>query len=876
MPQSSQRGPDLSFSVAEPSVRQMIAQGKHKTALDRAKDLHKANASAASEALLLDAYMSRIQALIQQNLIVEATSLMDLLRDRYPSSASRLAGRATSAAARSGKLDDLLRPLNDPSLAPEQRAAIEQAIEQNVHDLAALAGCAALPLDHPLRLAAAALQRAFDAVTTGPVVDLRDEAALALPEVSRRSPLASWKMLIGAIASFYRRDDEACRRYLAAIQPGSAPSRCIPALEAMLDDKSPDDKSPAALKGPASVLVPQVTGNASALKHAVEELDSAFKQDDHKRIFQAIRAAVEECRRTAPKQTERFRQHISARCALLEFPRDRTTAALGGPTREDAYFQRLFAVGTEQTDDIYEVALACGAWDRFRQAAVEEGWFPPNGPEAAALYLHIAKLLDKIPADALPKLRQVTKKQLPDEDLFYLDPDSLYQRACALDPHFEAFQQWLTWAKRESTIAADPIAEMWHKHRPRDLEPVLHLMESFESRNAFPTALQYLDKAENIDGVKTEVRRARLRLMAGSAIRYLQQKKPDLAAKRIEEIAALPQAQQGDRLAYLAALRYATVDARGDTFAANAIRAELERMLESPAGAAMLIFAVATLCKFYYAAPDIHKLPKEDRERLPATFARLVALSRDMQFTVPMLYDWMREITKQFGKSKKPFSAPQLRDIGRGALSNGFDDLAYTVSTKGLEAGGDTSAEFLFLRARALPNNQWERRMLCAAAAAELARRQGDTELAGKAVEMLSGPFKDGSIELTPEQVADVVRQEKTKPKPNDSPPRYGSLVDSNRCNCPECRRARGEALPYDEGDFGEEEDDPFDDMGGLEGLDMPADMPPEIAAFLMQETKQAILTGESLEDLLARLMGMGFPPPTNRRPKPRRKGTRR
>src|SRR5438309_318898 len=78
---------------------------------------------------------------------------------------------------------------------------------------AALAECAALPAEHPLRTAASALQRAFLAVTEGPV----GEAALELPEVSRRSPLAPWKLLVRAIACFYRGEDDACRRYLEAI-----------------------------------------------------------------------------------------------------------------------------------------------------------------------------------------------------------------------------------------------------------------------------------------------------------------------------------------------------------------------------------------------------------------------------------------------------------------------------------------------------------------------------------------------------------------------------------------------------------------------------------------------------------------------------------
>ena len=53
---------------AEASVRQLIANGKYKVAVETAKEIHKAHATAASEALLVDAYAARIQSLIDQNL----------------------------------------------------------------------------------------------------------------------------------------------------------------------------------------------------------------------------------------------------------------------------------------------------------------------------------------------------------------------------------------------------------------------------------------------------------------------------------------------------------------------------------------------------------------------------------------------------------------------------------------------------------------------------------------------------------------------------------------------------------------------------------------------------------------------------------------
>src|SRR5439155_11248635 len=166
-------------------------------------------------------------------------------------------------------LDDLLAPMNHPELSAERRAAIEQAVQNGVADLAALAACPALPPDHPLREAAAALDRALTAVTTASVTD--EEIALAA--VSHRSPLASWKLLVRAIAYFYRGEDDACRECLGAIKPESVPARLVPAMLAML---TPGAKTAAPLTPAAVALAARATASSAALRHDLEKLDRAF------------------------------------------------------------------------------------------------------------------------------------------------------------------------------------------------------------------------------------------------------------------------------------------------------------------------------------------------------------------------------------------------------------------------------------------------------------------------------------------------------------------------------------------------------------------------------------------------------------------------
>jgi hypothetical protein len=202
--------------------------------------------------------------------------------------------------------------------------------------------------------------------------------------------------------------------------------------------------------------------------------------------------------------------------------------------------------------------------------------------------------------------------------------------------------------------------------------------------------------------------------------------------------------------------------------------------------------------------------------------------------------------------------------LGEAALQANEPGFAYAISTAGLERGNPAEAEFLFLRAQSLPATHFERRMVCAAAAAKLARQLSQQDLAGKAVDFLRGPFKDGSIELTPAQVGEILQKEKKQPvfpKSNRQGPNYRSIVGDRLCQCPDCRRDRGEEMEgLDDFDCELEQDEEF------AGLEIPEDMPLEIAELLLQETVRAVANGESVEELLARLGGEGLPQTRSRK----------
>jgi len=625
-------------------------------------------------------------------------------------------------------------------------------------------------------------------------------------------------------------------------------------------------KPAAPLTPPEAALVSRTTESSAALRNELEKLDRAFADDaDDNHIFKLVRLAMQECRRILPDQVETLKRLIFVRGSMNVVDEERMIAALQGMPRQDASFFRARAHGMETTGDDEDLAMASEYWDEFRQRAVREGWFGAKGMEVATLYIHMAGLLRKIPKDELSDIQQESRsnRSLGIEDSYFLFPDKLYERACVLDPHAEVFSQWLSWAVQESAHKGEDVAKAWHKIRPMDLEPLLYLLQAAEQRNAFPSALTYLDKAELIDAVHSVVRASRLRLLAGSALRHLEQKKPHLAAEKLKAIAALPQSRQGDRPAFLAALGYVIAVERGDTRAMDEMRVEACRLLGSDIPVAMLVCGISAAAKRRpVALPLVENFSRAEQAALPAYIARLVAIAKDVgikKFHLPVPY--LGEAARQFPRAKGSLDINQLRTLAETALAMGDEEFAYAVSGEGLSRGGDTEARFLVLRARSMPGQQGDRHVICAAAAAELARPHRDMETIGEAVDLVRGVTESDPFSLTLEQAREVVRKEiaaSDYPAYNSRGPDYSALMPDNLCDCPKCRRARGETPhPFVDEDF---DDDDLDDekMESIFNERVPEGMPPEVAKMFFEVLKEGYRNGLSPDEILKALDGTG------------------
>ena len=856
------------------SVKQLIANGKSRTALERAKDFHKSQHTSGSEELLMDAYAARVQSLLDLNLSLEAKSLIDIVRERFPAHQQRFASLRASASAHGGELTELLAPLQDPQLSPERRAEIDRIVQTQLTDLSALAACPTLPPENSLRQAARAIDIAFNLVTSGPVTDEQ----IALPEVSHRSPLAPWKVLIRAIACFHRGESQQCQEQLAAIKPDSVPARLIPALKAMLGLPAPGT-----LGGAATALAAAAVVSYSGLRRALAEVDRGFAEGLHPgTLYKAARTAAEECRRSAPDLLVRLKQLVFIRGGLAGLEDGRLATALGGAPHLDAEFLRMFARVLEQASDPNDLAQACEVWESFREHAVGERWFPAEGVETAAIYLRMAGIVGKLPP---PMLRQIQKPGRSartslaltgERDRYFVFPEKLYARACALDPHSQSFSPWITWAARQSAQAAEAVAGQWHQALPGSLEPILHLLEATAKRNAFPTALAYLEKAERIDAVHPVVRTARLQLLTASALRHVEQKKPHLATQKLALLAQLPQIRQGDRPALLPALRHLIALKSDDAPAAADALGEVEALLGGTMPGGLLVSGLASITRQLESAgmPLLRDLTAEQRLAIPEGLAKAAALARDLdltKFKFPVIY--LGEAASKFEKVRHTLSLSQVLSLAELGLATGHPQLTWSASGTGLERGGPLEAQFMLLRAKAIPRMHAPRLRILASAAAALGRLHGQPDVVEDALKLVRTPFDDDAVALTTEQAREIVRRELASPAfpaLYRQGPDYSDLLPEEVCQCPDCRRARGEpsnTLDYDlDGTFDDKDGDEFDDwddgrafedtkIGKVLGRNAGSNMPPELAAAFAEFVKEAGGSGPSLDEAIAQIL---------------------
>jgi hypothetical protein len=163
--------------------------------------------------------------------------------------------------------------------------------------------------------------------------------------------------------------------------------------------------------------------------------------------------------------------------------------------------------------------------------------------------------------------------------------------------------------------------------------------------------------------------------------------------------------------------------------------------------------------------------------RRPLLSARACLLGDDVGATFTIPTAWHGRLLQELTNAHGGLEGRQLEMLGRAALRTKQKELAYAASVAGLEMGGAAEARFLLLRARALPEWEFERRDDCITAAVELGRRRRDTSVINEAVELRRGrrnaktnifDWLDSEdwhdFSMTTEQIHEVLQREKLSP----------------------------------------------------------------------------------------------------------------
>lgn len=808
-------------------LRELRDSGELKRAYGLSKACYEALKDDETEALFIELSLHRVEELLLKDMALEAEAVLDILSMPAAREAEHL-WRARCQTWQ-GVPGELVAPLVSSETSQEEQRRVYDDLRRWLTNPAALAACEALPEDHELRRAAAAVARAFEAVTSRQVTD--DE--IALGEVSRRSPLAPWKLLIRGIAELYRGDDEACLRALKRIPNDAASARLKPSILAIIAEDSPRRLSPSVRS-----LVGSVSGDRDELRKRFVTAERALQKNNQSKALKAVSELIKACKARAPELVERTKSHLAARLFLEDYSIDQMHRVLGSVIPRDAYFWALLAknsgieaLGAYEPNWLFE---ACAYWDQYRRQAIKEGIFSANSREEALCFLQIIGLLEEPPLEDLEFVSREngrdferfvynycggSRAELVDVEghkvPFYLVHEELFRRAAAANPEPSMFELWHNWVRsnRSHWKPADEVALTWHEKRPKDSRPLMLLVESAEQRGALKKAAGYLDQAQELEGATPAVKSARRRLILTTFEGHLKKGKDHLAACDVDDFEALAEAGQRAEVVAGKGLRWLLELRQGRLPEASALAEECVDLVGDQLTANLFLKSLAVRFgaeKLTNSKALPMKAGRQKKKELIPAVARACELSVASGLNLPLALEHGDELIKALDKKSIDLTMPQLRSIAQVARSARHERLLFAVAGRGLRLGG-AEAYFLKTRGEALSYLFQERRKACLRAALELARRQGDRALVDEILELQGersfyfSPFMRDQDELHPmsnEEVEAVIRKEKRAVKyPSKIEPDffYQSDFDDN-CQCDDCRRRRGELPPEPRG----------------------------------------------------------------------------
>ena len=179
-------------------------------------------------------------------------------------------------------------------------------------------------------------------MTTGP---LPDGALAALDEVSRRSPLAPWKLLIRALDALYRGADASVSANLDGIPPDSGPGRLVPVLRRLIGENTPAEERSVAV----ATLLDKVSGGRTLIEGQLTQLTQALNTKDVRAALAAVQAVLPRLESSHSGLRSTFLATILHHWHRQDLPRNALMRVLSRG-KQDLDLLRLMALTIERMD----------------------------------------------------------------------------------------------------------------------------------------------------------------------------------------------------------------------------------------------------------------------------------------------------------------------------------------------------------------------------------------------------------------------------------------------------------------------------------------------------------------------------------------------
>jgi hypothetical protein len=836
----------------------LLSRGKTAEAMALAKEEWRRTKTPGAESELVAAYVARIDELARSGMLREARDLAQLVLERHPAGRQVLEQRRRAMGLRLGEK----KPWADLALAAEAGdAQAAETVRKELVDPTILTTCDLLPHISPLKKQAAAISKAFEAVTTRPAKD----GETLLFEVPRRSPLADWKRLIRGIQYFYEGDDPACLRCLAAMADDSAPAAAAKLLEQMVAGRAEFGSVPAQALANRVLLARQRAG----LDSATVDFKAALESHDEHRVSRAAKAAFSACARACPETLQAYQREGLLTALSTAMPLSSLLGSLATPLKSDYAFWRDAARASEicrlpaQALVCWEAALAQLAGSAPEKQALRtairrrmaQAARAAASPSASAATRKMARELLTPPVwrAVWPDGGEVGEEERSARAKGLFDPDVQFEKLCTLAPSDEHFRAWLDSVPdaRAHSQERERVAGLWRTALPTHPAPLLLLAAEAESRDAYSTAIRHVEAARRLGASRDELDRALRRLTFRKAVRHIRQKNFRLAEQDCREFSEIPGSGEGGRPVIMAALKCEQCQAAGDKPGLAEAMGNLKSLVGGEAGAWLMLNLVHRAFNSAGAGAlglewRSHKPSPEDAWRLLNLDCAL-ASQFDLPFVLPVL--WVEEVALQVRAAGAKSDPVLLQRICMAALSTMEAQLLGKISAGGLAAGRELPY-FLACRALALRGTACVNRCLTCW---RLALRLGDLHLQSFlhyildrrnswVPEVLLRAFDLEQLPGNEEEAREVAAREAEArwsgtrlPDFNDGP--YAVPL---RCICPVCTARRsgtvrirptgGPFLPgleeedqaddhldddqdeWEEDDYGDEDDDDYDD----------------------------------------------------------------